>query len=147
MRKIKTITLCSSAAFYKTVGQIKEELTALHYKVLMPHTAERMRKSGDYDVNHYKIWFKDPRQYGRKSYLMRRHFAEVAKADAILVINLEKRRQKGYIGGNVLMEMGLAFYLRKRIFILNQIPKKSPLYEEVVGMMPTFINGDLKKLV
>ena len=146
MKKIKSIALCSSASFYKTVGEVKDELVRSGFRVWMPHTAELMRKSGDYNVAHYKIWYKDPKKYARKAYLMRRHFSEIEKSDGILVVNMEKRGLSGYIGGNVLMEMALAFHLKKKIFILNPVSKKSPVYEEILGMQPVFLNRDIKKI-
>ena len=40
------------------------------------------------------------------------------------------------------MEMGVAFYLHKKIFLLNPIPEIS-YREEILGMKPIIINGDL----
>lgn len=145
-KQVKSIALCSSASFYRTTGEIKDQLEVLGFRVWMPHTAELMRKSGNYKVRHYKVWYADPKKYHRKAYLMRRHFHEIERADAILVVNECKKGIDGYIGGNVLMEMGIAFYLGKRIFLWNAPSKKSPLYEEIIGVLPVFINGDLDKI-
>jgi hypothetical protein len=41
--------------------------------------------------------------------------------------------------------MGLAFHLNKKIFLLNEIPKQS-CKEEIIGMKPTLLNGDLNKI-
>lgn len=72
---------------------------------------------------------------------MRAHFKEIEKADAILVANYEKGKIKGYIGGNTLMEITLAFYLKKPIFILNNISKDSLIWEEIYGVNPIFLDG------
>jgi len=77
---------------------------------------------------------------------MKKHFKLIAKSDAILVVNDTKNNIRGYIGGNTLMEMGLAFYLKKPIFLLNPISKKSPFYEEVMGMFPKILDNDLSKI-
>lgn len=77
---------------------------------------------------------------------MRGHFAEVEKGDAILVLNYEKHGISNYIGGNVLMEMAVAFNLNKPIFILNSTPTESSLLEEIIGLEPIILNGKLDAL-
>jgi hypothetical protein len=77
---------------------------------------------------------------------MRQHFAEVEKGDAILVVNDEKHGVENYIGGNVLMEMTLAFYLHKPIFLLNGVPQGSMLEEEIIGVEPVLLAGRLESL-
>ena len=77
---------------------------------------------------------------------MRAHFKKVVDSDAILVLNYEKRGIQGYIGGNGLMEMGIAFHYRKPIYILNAASKDLPFYEEIMGMQPVLLNGDLEKI-
>ena len=131
-----TITICSSANFYKQAVDIKELLEKKGFKVIVPATAELMKKSGNYDVSHYKTWFDNTKDYHMKTARMRAHFDE-----AILVVNYEKHGVENYIGGNVLMEMAVAFYLNKAIFILNEIPEESTFLEEIIGMNPIVLHG------
>jgi hypothetical protein len=135
------ITICSSANFYEQAGKIKEQLEALGLTVIIPAMAEKMKENGDYDVSHYKTWYADPGDYHKKASLMHGHFDEVAKADAILVLNYEKNGKQNYIGANVLMEMALAFHMKKPIFILNEMPTDSAFEEELHGMMPIILHG------
>jgi hypothetical protein len=146
MPKKPIITICSSCDFYRQVNQVKHELTALGYEVLVPLTAIEMEKTGDYDVSHYKTWFADPNDFPKKAELIRGHFDEVAKADAILVVNEEKRGRQNYIGANVLMEMGLAFHAKKPVFILNELPDDSAFDEEIRGMLPVVLHGHVKDI-
>lgn len=121
-------------------------LQKIGYQAIIPATAERMRQSGDYDVAHYKTWFSDPNDYHKKAALMRGHFIEIEKGDAILVLNDEKHGQSNYIGGNVLVEMAIAFYLHKPIFIFNDTPKDSPFLEEILGFEPVVLRGQIENL-
>lgn len=141
-----TITICSSVNFYKQAVECQPILEKFGYKVIIPATAERMKLSGDYDVTHYKTWFSNSDDYHKKTALMKGHFDEVSRSDAILVLNYEKHGAHNYIGGNVLMEMALAFYLDKPIFILNEIPEKSAFLEEIIGLNPIVLHGSLDKL-
>ncbi len=143
---MKTITICSSANFYRQAVDIQDQLQKHGYEVIIPITAERMKESGDFDVSHYKTWFADANDYGKKAELIRAHFDKIAAGDAILVLNYEKHGVQNYIGGNVLMEMSLAFYLEKPIFVINEAPKESTFLEEILGMQPVFLQGDVDKL-
>jgi hypothetical protein len=140
---MKTVVICSSASFYKQAIDVQTELAARGYKAVVPATAEKMKQSGDFDVSYYKTWFGDANDYPKKAALMSGHFDKVATGDVILVLNYEKHGNPNYIGGNVLMEMALAFHLKKPIFVLNNVPEDSAFLEEILGMQPTFLHGDL----
>lgn len=140
------ITICSSANFYRQAVEIQDRLTRQGLEVIVPHVATKMKETGDYEVSHYKTWFADANDYHKKAEYMRAHFDKVALADAILVVNFEKRGIQNYIGANVLMEMALAFYLKKKIFILNELPEKSAFEEEILGMQPIVLHGDADRL-
>jgi hypothetical protein len=141
-----TITVCASVSFYKEVIEVKGRLEKQGYKVLVPKIAEQMAKLNDYEVSHYKTWFEDKDDYHKKTSLIRGHFNAVEKGDSILVLNLQKHGVDNYIGGNVLMEMALAFYLKKPIFIFNEIPEESTFLEEIIGMEPIVLHGKLDKI-
>lgn len=143
---MKTITICSSANFYRKAVDVQAELEKVGYTVLVPATAEKMKQSNDFDVSHYKTWFGDANDYHKKTALMRAHFEEIKKGDAILVLNEEKNGKANYIGGNVLMEMAIAFYLNKPIFILNEIPIESAYLEEIIGLNPILLHGKSQSL-
>lgn len=143
---MSTIVFCSSAAFYQHVNELAANLEKRGFTTVVPKTARRMAESGDYDVTHYKTWYENANDYDKKAELMRAHFDEVAKGDAILVVNDEKHGVPGYIGPNVLMEMGLAFHLRKQIYVLHPVTTESPVYEEVHGMGSVILDGDLTKI-
>ncbi len=140
------LTVCTSASFYKQAVEVAEQLHTLGFEVVLPETARKMETSGDFDVSHYKTWFKNSADYHKKSRLMREHFKEIEKGDAVLVLNYEKHGQQNYIGGNVLMEMSLAFWLNKPIYVLNSIPEDSPFVEEIKGFEPIILSGKLEDI-
>ncbi len=105
-----------------------------------------MQESGNFNRDNYSPWLKNPHDYTKKRELMDKHFAKVKEGDAVLIINNEKNGIKGYIGGNVLMEMTVAYFLKKPIYILNAIDDKLPIKEEIYGINPIFLNGDITKI-
>ena len=62
------------------------------------------------------------------------------------MINDKKNGMNGYIGGNTLMEMAIAFHYKKPIYILNPISEKLGWKEEVLGMHPIFLNRAVEKI-
>lgn len=146
MKKDKTIVICSSASFYSQVVEVQKQLKDLGFKVRVPLTVNKMVKSNDFKVETYKTWMERPEDYKRKAYLTKKHFVEVEKGDVVLVLNYKKNGKNGYIGGAVLMEMAIAFYLKKPIYILNPIDDSSKYKEELYGMFPIILKGDLLKI-
>jgi len=152
MNKKKTIVICCSGSFYRHANEVADQLELSGYSAEVPMTAEDMKKSGDYNIEAVKSWYGNPDDFHVKTGKMRGHFDKVAAGDAILVINDTKNGQESYIGPNALMEIGLAFYLNKPIYILNKVPKldKIPklasVYEEIYGLGAKFLDGDLTKI-
>ncbi len=114
------ITLCGSLVFLEYMKQLEADLISRGHEVQRPEIP----------------WPKDvlcpPDQ---KAEAMREHFEKIEWSDAIVIVNPEKKGVAGYVGGNALMEMALAFYLRKTIYLTHQIPDVS-YTEEILGMLP-----------
>lgn len=72
------------------------------------------------------------------------HFSKIDWCDAILVVNHDKRGIKGYVGGNTLIEIGVAFYLKKKIYILNPVSSELSYKQEIMGMDPVVIGNELR---
>ena len=142
----KAITICSSASFFKQALEIEKELKAMGFAVKLPYIARLMEKSGDFKVETHKIWLKDAAHYNRKSWLIKNHIRKVVRGDAVLILNYEKNGVPGYIGGNTLIEAAIGFHYQKPIYILNPISDSLNFKEEILGMQPIFLNGDLTKI-
>ena len=140
--KNKTIFLCSSMSFYKTLVEVEKKLEIQGYLAKIPVSAALMKKANDFNVEHFK-GTNSPEQKGKYIQI---NFQEISKSDAILVINNEKHGINGYIGPNVLMEIGLAFFLRKKIYIWNSIPNDASYTEELLAFSVNIINQDLDKI-
>lgn len=140
------LAICASASFYTKVIEFSYELEKIGFEVLLPATAARMKAEGRENEEVSKKWDNSLEGYHGKALLIRGHFKEIKKADAILVLNYEKHGKKNYIGPNVLMEMSVAFFLSKPIYVLNGMPQDSPLIDEILGLEPIFIEGNLGRI-
>jgi len=145
------ITICGSIAFYDEMLDIKNKLENLGHEVKLP-PIEVPGKNGELiSVAEYYRIRKEAKAdetwvWERKKEAIQIHFDKINWCDAILIPNYDKKNIAGYIGGNTLMEMGLAFHLGKKIYLLNPIPDVA-WKEEIVGMQPIVINGDLARIV
>lgn len=144
------ITICGSIAFYDEMLSVKKQLEEMACEVKLPPSEVKDKEGNMIPAkDYYKIrktagdneqWVWD-----RKEEAVRWHFDKIVWSDAILVTNYDKNNVKGYVGGNTLMEIGLAFFLKKKIYLLNQIPELS-YKEELLGVKPTVIYGNLNKI-
>ncbi|MFW5887968.1 MAG: hypothetical protein ACOCUH_04150 [Bacteriovoracia bacterium] len=96
---------------------------------------DRRKKAADDDT-----WIWD-----RKAEAIRNHFEKIEWSDAVLVTNYDKNDISGYIGGNTLMEIGIAFFLNKPVYLFNRIPEIS-YKEEILGIKPIILERDLSKI-
>ena len=138
-KKEPIIALSASISTYDRVIPLSDQLVEIGLRVALPAMAERMKTEGRANEEARIDWPARSDGYTYKEKLMRDHFASVARSD-------EKNGKPNYIGGNVLMEMTVAFYLKKPIFILNSAPQDSPLIDEIMGVRPVFLHGDITNL-
>jgi len=144
------ITICGSIAFFDEMVDTKKKLESLGHTVKIPPTEVQDGEGNMIPVKqYYSIRKAETANSGwvweRMAQVMKSHFDKVAWADAILVLNHTKKEIKGYVGANTLLEMGLAFHLNKPIFLFDQIPELS-YKEEILGMQPILIQGDLNQV-
>jgi hypothetical protein len=151
------ITICGSIGFYKEMETARDELVKIGHEVKIPELALEVPEEfgggkkvyfGQYIEQHGGIdtFPASDKIWDLKESAINDHYEKIDWCDAILVINCEKRGIQGYVGGNTLIEIGVAFYLKKKIFILNPVSSELSYKQEIMGMKPTFIEGDYSKI-
>lgn len=141
------ITICGSIAFHDEMLDMKGKLEKLGHEVRLPPSDIRDESGKMIPVKEYYEKRKTETDdsswvWDKKEEAMRMHFGKIEWCDAILVLNHDKNGINGYIGANTLIEMGLAFHLKKKIFLLNRIPDIS-YKEEILAMKPIVTDGKL----
>ena len=129
--------------FYVEMREIKDGLEVLGHEVLVPIDTY----SDDVPIE-ARSDISDKQKISAKiEYdFIREHFRKIEESDAILVLNYEKKNVPGYIGGNTFLEMGHAFGLGKKIFLMNPVPNMNYSIE-MHSMKPIIIDGDLTQIV
>lgn len=136
----KKITICGSMQFHQEMQEVLNELTQRGFTVSAPDELDNKDKNESYmDSDRERITAKIEFDF------IREHFKKIEAADAILVLNYDKKGIKGYIGGNTFLEMGYAYGLGKEIYLLNPIPEMD-YYTEMVAIQPIVLDGDLTRL-
>lgn len=147
------LTVCGSIAFYPEMESLERDLIAHGHDVKIPLLKNDVVEVG----GDRKIYFAkyiednggmdafppDHHLWNLKAGAITDHYEKIDWADAIVVANHHKRGIDGYIGGNTLIEIGVAYYLKKPIYILNPISSELSYKQEIYGMRPTLLNGDL----
>ena len=119
---------------------LKDKLEKLGHQVFVSKFAQSMVGKSDGEKEKMKLHQK----YNLDA--IREFWKLMQGADAILVANFDKNGIKNYIGGNTLMEIGFAYVLNQKIFLLNPIPNIPYYKTEIEAMKPVILNGNLEKI-
>lgn len=122
------ITIVGNMSFLGKFKEAKEFLEQRGHKVIVPE----------------KDPMPEPLPPSVKRKAMDKFNENLKKSDAILVMNYTKDGKENHIGANTLMEIGMAFILQKKIFVLNSFPEFCKDELEAIGTK--VLNGDLSKI-
>jgi hypothetical protein len=138
------IMICGSMTFANEMVDAKKRLEELGHSAELPCDTDVHVGDSDFIDDLDKDY-----KHCVENKVMEKCFDMIAESDAILVLNHPKNSISGYVGTSTLMEIGLAKYLGKKIFILNALPdyKQHRWVHEVRIMQPVMLNGDLSKVV
>lgn len=134
------IAICSSMVFSEKILETKKELESMGHDVLIPNFVSAYLGKDEKEKERLTQYHKNEKD------AIRAYWEEIRKSDAILVLNYTRRGIENYIGGNVLMEIGFAHVLGKKIFLINPIPEIEYYKSEIEAVKPVIINSDLKKI-
>jgi nucleoside 2-deoxyribosyltransferase len=132
----KTITICGSMKVIDRMIAIEAELKSLGFSVLLPNIGE---------VNDYSK-MSEVEQTSHKNQMIIDHVEKIKKSDAVLIVNERLKDIDGYIGANSFLEMGMAFALGKKIYLLNSIPEQANKVE-IMGLAPIVLNGEISSIL
>jgi len=121
------IVICASISFTNKIKEVADQLSKKGHIVEIPFTSQRII-NGEFSLEQFLA---EKQKNGDGAFrkiqdnLIKRYYEIIKNADAILVINIDKKGIENYIGGNTLIEMAFAHVLDKKIFLLNPIPEIS----------------------
>ena len=138
------LMISGSMTFVHDMILLQKKLETLGHIVCLPIGIEPHLKDPSYqddlDKNTPELIKED---------IMLRNFKQIEVQDGIIILNKKKNGIDGYMGTSMLMEMAIAHFLEKKIFVMHNIPHYNThrWAHEVTIMQPVFINEDLKKIM
>ena len=135
------IFICSSMVFAKEMIEIKQLLEEAGHEIMSTEDLEYYEENPD-----HKDDFDRELALALEEDVLRDAFDKIAQCDAILVLNYEKKGIAGYVGSSVLMEISVAFFLKKQIFLLFPINREQSCALELLLVLPRILNGKLEKM-
>ncbi len=122
------ITIVGNMSFLEKFKEAKEILEQQGHTVIVPE----------------KDPMPDPIPPAVKRKAMEKFNENLKESEAILVMNYTKDNKENHIGANTLMEIGMAFILQKKIFVLNPGPEFCR--DELEAIEVQFLNGNLNEI-
>src|SRR4051812_14365586 len=134
------IGVVGSMQYTEQMIAARDMLQTLGHDAFLTNLASPFIGKSDEEKEHIKIHQKHHNDAIREFWRL------MQGADAILVMNLDRKGITNYIGGNTFLEIGFAHVLDQKVFLYNPVPD-IPFYKsEIDAMQPIIINGDLKRI-
>lgn len=138
--------ICGSMHFAKEMQLAKIELEKMNYEVLLPGDINNCLEDTELKAS-WENNFEDELKHCLALDLLNDGLQKIARSDAVLILNYPKNGISGYIGASGLMEIGVAFFLSKKIFLLYPVDRQQKYALEVELTKPVVLNGDLGKII
>jgi nucleoside 2-deoxyribosyltransferase len=139
------LTVCGSMKFASEMVAVEKHLAAYGIEVILPDQAEHYVSDPSLKALVSQGTIGAQRKIDHD--FIRKHYEEIVRSDAILILNYDKNGIRNYVGGNTFLEMGFAYILRKPIYLLNPPSEEQvTFYQELVAMQPIVLEGDATKI-
>ena len=131
------ITLCGSMVFAPEMVELGRELKRRGHQADLRFFTKQYAKMNSKTKMHHEAT-RNKIKYD----LIRKYYRKIKRSQAVLIVNITRNGVRNYIGGNSLIEMAFAHILRKKIYLLNPMPKMK-YTDEIAAMQPLVLKGDL----
>ncbi|MEX1111947.1 MAG: hypothetical protein WEC84_00640 [Candidatus Andersenbacteria bacterium] len=137
------IMICGSMSFAKEMLELQKHLQNFGHAVEVPCDTDLHIENPDLIDQ-----LEENREHVIENNILRKCFDLLAGSDAVIFLNLPKNGIEGYVGTSSLMELGLAYYLKKKIYLMYPCPdpKEYRWAHEVAVIRPEILNGDIEPL-
>lgn len=138
------ITICGSSTFKEKKIEYKKQLQKLGHEALIHPDYEAFALGEKQDV-WKRVQNGEHAAVKYEQGYIKWYYNTIKESDAVLILNFDKKDIQGYVGGNTFLEIGFAYVLDKKIYLLNDIPDM-PYTDEIQAMQPIVLNGDISKI-
>lgn len=139
------LVICSSVTFYPELPEIKKQFEQLGLTVVLPTMAEALVSARAVQEKETILHAETVTPEVKRKFI-EDYFEQIEKGDWVLAYNRTKHGVTGYIGPNVLMELTVGFYLKKKLFLWQQPSSEVHGFEEITAMSPQVLGESIKKI-
>jgi uncharacterized protein YaaW (UPF0174 family) len=132
------IGVIGSMHFSEKMIEVADKLKNLGHEAILSNFVNSFVNKQDDEIEKIKL----KQKFDENA--MKRDWEIMSKADALLIINLERHGIKNYIGGNTLFELAAGYFADKILFFYNPIPEISYYKTELEAIKPIILNGNLE---
>jgi len=138
------IMICGSMHFSKEMLDTKKRLEEIGHMIEIPCDTQEFADNADKTTDNHEENYR----HCIENDIIRKSFNSIAESEAVLILNYPKNGIEGYVGASALMEIGLAYFLNKKIFLLHPPPpvESAKYSHEIFIMQPIILGGDLTKI-
>ncbi len=142
---MKKIMIVCSTSFYDRIENISEMLMHYGYEIEYPNCYDEPVTADD---NSHKT-IEEYHNFYKEMYIESRN--KISQIDEMLVLNFDKLKNgvthKNYVGASTFLEIYEAYMQGKKIYLYTNLPDESNiLYEDIKGMAPICLNGDIENI-
>jgi hypothetical protein len=134
------IAICSSMVFTEQMLEAQCKLEELGHECFLSKFAQAFIGKTEKEKEELTFFYKTEKD------AIREFWETIKDCDSVLALNFDRRGVRYYIGGNTFLELGFAYVLHKRIFLMNPIPEIIFYKSEIEAMKPIIIYGDFTQI-
>ena len=138
------IVICGSSFFRDKMIESKYKLNEMGHEGIIHPDYEAFARGEKQEV--WNLIQTDHARAKKENNYIKWYYNAIVGADAILVLNYDKKGIANYVGENTLMEIAFAHTNGKKIFLMNPVPKEVSYFDEIEAMYDEILNDDLSKI-
>jgi len=138
------IVICGSSFFRDKMIENKKLLIEMGHEAIIHPDYEAFARGEKQET--WNLMHTDHVRAKKENNYIKWYYDAIVGADAILVLNYDKKGIANYVGGNTLMEIAFAHTNGKKIFLMNPVPQEVSYTDEIEAMYDEVLNDDLSKI-
>lgn len=143
---MKRVVICSSVTFYPKLPALQHAFEEVGLEVTIPKMARKFHAEITAEETKLLLNTESVSPAPKRDFI-EDYFTEIAAGDLVLAYNAPKHNIPGYIGPNVLMELTVGFYLKKKLFVWEAIDPQVHGAEELRAIEVIALNQDPKNIL
>lgn len=124
------------------MAEVKKELEKKGHTVFVPNDTQDCIENPELK-NNFENDLESELEHCFENDVLGDAFNKIEESDVMIHLNYPKNGINGYVEPSGLMEVGVAFHLKKKIFLMQDVNKERKCALEIMLTRPVILDGDL----